>query len=283
MAAVTKPGTRIFLYAFVALVLITMLFPFYWIVNMSLQTSNQLYNIPPHFRPPQPTLENFRSVLLEERGLMKFYEAVFNTLIVAGICMAICVALGSVTGYALARLNFKWGLWFLFVLIGTQMMPPLVDLIPLYIIFSRILKLVDTKAALVIGYTGWLLPISVWILYGYFQTIPKDLESAARIDGCTRLQALVRVVMPLSAPGIAATAIYVFISSTNEFLFAMIFTSTRRSITIPVALSDMIGKYQIRYGDMTAGAVIAAALPVILALIFQKYLVQSLTAGGIKG
>ena len=214
---------------------------------------------------------------------MKFYEAVLNTLIVAGICMAVCVALGSITGYALARLKFKWSLWFLFVLIGTQMVPPLVDLIPLYIIFSRILKLVDTKAALVIGYTGWLLPISVWILYGYFQTIPKDLESAARIDGCTRLQALFRVVMPLSAPGIAATAIYVFISSTNEFLFAMIFTSTRRSITIPVALSDMIGKYQIRYGDMTAGAVIAAALPVLLALIFQKYLVQSLTAGGIKG
>jgi multiple sugar transport system permease protein len=214
---------------------------------------------------------------------MRFYEAVFNTLIVAAVAMSVCVALGSITGYALARLNFKWGLWFLFVLISTQMVPPLVDLIPLYIIFSRILKLMDTKVALIIGYTGWLLPISVWILYGYFQTIPKDLESAARIDGCTRMQALFRVVMPLSAPGIAATAIYVFISSTNEFLFAMIFASTRRSITIPVALSDMIGKYQIRYGDMTAGAVIAAALPVILALIFQKYLVQSLTSGGIKG
>jgi len=283
MAAVARPGTRVFLYLFVALVLLVMLFPFYWIVNMSLQTSNQLYDIPPHFWPPKPTLENFASVLLEERGLMKFYEAVFNTLIVASVCMVICVALGSVTGYALARLNFKWGIYFLFVLIGTQMIPPLVDLIPLYIIFSRILKLVDTKAALIIGYTGWLLPISVWILYGYFQTIPKDLESAARIDGCTRLQALARVVMPLSAPGIAATAIFGFISSTNEFLFAMVFASTRKSITIPVALSNMIGKYQIRYGDMTAGAVIAAALPVVLALVFQKYLVQSLTAGGIKG
>jgi len=283
MAAVTKPGARAFLYVFVALVLITMLFPFYWVANMSLQTSNQLYDIPPHFWPPQPTLENFRSVLLEERGLMRFYDAVFNTLIVAAVAMSVCVALGSITGYALARLNFRWGLWFLFVLISTQMVPPLVDLIPLYIIFSRILKLLDTKLALIIGYTGWLLPISVWILYGYFQTIPRDLESAARIDGCTRMQALFRVVMPLSAPGIAATAIYVFISSTNEFLFAMIFTSTRRSITIPVALSDMIGKYQIRYGDMTAGAVIAAALPVILALLFQKYLVQSLTSGGVKG
>jgi multiple sugar transport system permease protein len=259
------------------------LFPFYWIINMSLQTNIELYDIPPHFWPPRPTLDNFSSVLFKEQGLMKFYEAVFNTLVVSAIVMAVCVALGSITGYALARLNFKWGLAFLFVLIGTQMVPPLVDLIPLYIIFSRILRLVDTKAALVIGYTGWLLPISVWILYGYFQTIPKDLESAARIDGCTRMQALWRVVMPLSAPGIAATAIYVFISSTNEFLFAMIFTSTRQSKTIPVALADMIGKYQIRYGDMTAGAVIAAMLPVVLALIFQKYLVQSLTAGGIKG
>jgi multiple sugar transport system permease protein len=136
---------------------------------------------------------------------------------------------------------------------------------------------------LVLAYTGWLLPISVWILYGYFQTIPKNLEDSARIDGCTRIQALIRVVMPLSAPGIAATAIFGFIMSTNEFLFAMVFTSTARSKTIPVALSDLIGKYSIRYGDMTAGAVIAAIFPVVLALIFQKYLVQSLTAGGVKG
>lgn len=283
MAMVTRPATRVVLYLFVMLVLAVMLFPFYWILNMSLQTSNQLYDIPPHFYPPQPTPENFRSVLLEERGLMRFYEAVFNSLIVSSLTMGVCVTLGSITGYALARLNFKWGIYLLFALIGTQMVPPLVDLIPLYIIFSRWLRLVDTKAALVIGYTGWLTPIAVWILYGYFQTIPKDLESAARIDGCTRLQALFRVVMPLSAPGIAATAILVFISSINEFLFAMIFSSTARSKTIPVALSDMIGKYQIRYGDMTAGAVIAALLPVVLALIFQKYLVKSLTAGGVKG
>ena len=154
------------------LVLLVMLFPFYWIVNMSLQDSNQLYAIPPNFFPPAPTLENFRSVLLEETGLMRFYEAVFNTLVVAVVTMGVCVALGSITGYALARLKFRWGLWFLFALIGTQMVPPMVDLIPLYIIFSRILKLMDTKAALIIGYTGWLLPISVWILYGYFQTIP---------------------------------------------------------------------------------------------------------------
>ena len=283
MAMVTRPASRVFLYLFVAVVLVVTLFPFYWIVNMSLQTSIQLYDIPPHFFPPQPTLGNFRSVLLEERGLMSFYQAVINSMVVAIVTMGVCVALGSVTGYALARLNFKWGIYLLFALIGTQMVPPLVDLIPLYIIFSRWLGLVDTKAALVIGYTGWLTPIAVWILYGYFQTIPKDLESAARIDGATRMQALFRVVMPLSAPGIAATAILVFISSVNEFLFAMIFSSTARSKTIPVALSDMIGKYQIRYGDLTAGAVIAALFPVVLALIFQKYLVKSLTAGGIKG
>jgi multiple sugar transport system permease protein len=283
MALKERPASRIFLYLFVALVLVVTLFPFYWIINMSLQTSIELYDIPPHFFPPHPTLENFVSVLFQERGMMRFYQAVFNTLTVALLTMGICVGLGSVTGYALARLRFKFGIYFLFALIGTQMVPPLTDLIPLYVIFSRWLRLVDTKAALIIGYTGWLLPISVWILYGYFQTIPKDLENAARIDGATRLQALFRVVMPLSAPGIAATAILVFISSTNEFLFAMIFASTARSKTIPVALSDMVGKYQIDYGDMTAGAVIAAILPVVLALIFQKYLVRSLTAGGVKG
>jgi multiple sugar transport system permease protein len=278
-----KRKRRTGLYIFIAIVLIVTLFPFYWIINMSLQNSIELYDIPPHFFPPKPTFENFRSILFEERGLMRFYQAVNNTLIVASITMAICVMLGSITGYALARLRWRWGIYLLFALIGTQMVPPLTDLIPLYVIFSRWLKLIDTKTALIIGYTGWLLPISVWILYGYFQTIPKDLEDAARIDGCTRMKALFRVVMPLSAPGLAATAIYVFISSTNEFLFAMIFASTARAKTIPVALADMVGKYQIRYGDMTAGAVIAAIFPVVLALIFQKYLVRGLTAGGIKG
>jgi multiple sugar transport system permease protein len=278
-----KKNPKIALYIFIAVILIVTLFPFYWIINMSLQNSIQLYDVPPNFFPPRPTLENFKSILLEERGMMKFHQAVLNTLIVALLTMSVCVILGSITGYALARLRFKLGIYLLFALIGTQMVPPLTDLIPLYVIFSRWLKLIDTKATLVIGYTGWLLPISVWILYGYFQTIPKSLEDAARIDGCTRLMALFRVVMPLSAPGLAATAIYVFISSTNEFLFAMIFASTFRSKTIPVALADMVGKYQIRYGDMTAGAVIAAIFPVILALIFQKYLVRGLTAGGVKG
>ncbi len=279
----SKKRAKIFLYLFIFIVLAATLFPFYWIINMSLQNSIELYDVPPHFVPPHPTLNNFKSVLFEQRGMMKFYVAVFNTLIVSTITMFICVFLGSITGYALARLKIKWGIYLLFALIGTQMVPPLTDLIPLYVIFSRWLKLVDTKLALIIGYTGWLLPISVWILYGYFQTIPKDLEDAARIDGCSRFEALFRIVMPLSAPGLAATAIYVFISSTNEFLFAMIFTSTHRSMTIPVALADMVGKYQIRYGDMTAGAVIAAIFPVVLALIFQKYLVRGLTAGGVKG
>ncbi len=283
MADKNDRKAKVFLYVFIAVVLIVTLFPFYWIINMSLQNSIELYDVPPNFVPPKPTLENFRSVLFEERGLMKFYQAVFNTLIVALLTMVVCVIVGSITGYALARFRFKLGIYLLFALIGTQMVPPLTDLIPLYVIFSRWLKLIDTKATLVIGYTGWLLPISVWILYGYFQTIPKDLEDAARIDGCTRLRALFKVVMPLSAPGLAATAIYVFISSTNEFLFAMIFASTYRSKTIPVALADMVGKYQIRYGDMTAGAVIAAIFPVVLALLFQKYLVRGLTAGGVKG
>ncbi|HOV64357.1 MAG TPA: carbohydrate ABC transporter permease [Spirochaetia bacterium] len=275
--------SKIFLYVVVIIVLVVTLFPFYWIINMSLQNNIELYHIPPYFFPPKPTMINFTSVLFEERGNMKFYEAVYNTLYVALISMVVCVTFGSITGYALARLKWKAGKYLLFILIGTQMVPPFTDLIPIYIIFSRYLHIIDTKLSLIISYTGWLLPISVWILYGYFQTIPINLEDAARIDGCTRLKALSRVVLPLSAPGVAATAIFSFISATNEFLFAMIFTSTVRSKTVPVALSDMIGKYQIQYGDMTAGAVIAALLPVILALAFQKYLVQSLTAGGVKG
>ena len=145
---VTRRSSRVFLYVFVVVVLLVTLFPFYWILNMSLQNNIELYDTPPHFFPLHPTLENFRSVLFEERGMMRFTQAVFNTLVVAVVTMAICIALGAVTGYALARLRWRWGILFLFVLIGTQMIPPLVDLIPLYIIFSRYLKLVDTRLAL---------------------------------------------------------------------------------------------------------------------------------------
>jgi multiple sugar transport system permease protein len=133
-------------------------------------------------------LENFTNVLFEERGNMTFYEAVYNTLYVAVITMVVCVVLGSITGYALARLKFKMGIYLLFILIGTQMVPPFTDLIPIYIIFSRYLKIVDTKLALIISYTGWLLPISVWILYGYFQTIPGNLKTLPASTGARGLR-----------------------------------------------------------------------------------------------
>jgi len=155
-------------------------------------------------------------------------------------------------------------------------------LVPVYTII-RDLKLMDTLQGLIIIYSALIMPFAVWIMRGYFLTIPRDLEDAARIDGCTRIGALIRVVIPLSAPGLVATSLFCFLLSWEEFLFALIFTSSPAAKTIPVAIAEFTGRHAIDYGMMATGGVIAAIPPVLIALLFQRYLVSGLTSGAVKG
>lgn len=204
-----------------------------------------------------------------------------NSMIIASSVTLLCIGFGSLAAYSFARMKFGGQEPFLYIMLFSYMLPPIMILVPLYTIM-RDLKLMDTRLGLIIVYSALIMPFAVWILRGYFQSIPHELEDAARIDGCTRLGALIRVVLPLSAPGLVATGLFCFLASWEEFLLALIFTSSPAAKTIPIAIAEFTGRHAIDYGMMAAGGVVAAIPPILLALVFQRYLISGLMSGAVK-
>jgi multiple sugar transport system permease protein len=162
------------------------------------------------------------------------------------------------------------------------MLPPIALILPLYQIMGA-LGLRDTPLALILIYSSFVTPFVIWIMRGYIQTIPAELDDAARVDGCSRLGALIRVIVPVSVPGLLSTALLAFLMAWDEFLYALILTSTNASKTLPVALNDFIGRYGLDFGLLATGGVIAALPPVVIAFLFQRHIVAGLTAGSVKG
>jgi multiple sugar transport system permease protein len=270
---------RIFLYLWVGVFLTFFLFPFYWILNTSLQGKNSLFTKNVNFFPRDITLENY--IPLFTNPELNIIKALLNSLRVSLIVAVICIILGALGAYAFARLRFKGSkVWFTLLLV-TEMLPPISFLIPFFILYSK-LHLLNTWYGLVIGYVAWLLPISTWILYGYFKTIPRDLEEAARMDGCSRVGALLRIIIPVSTPGIISAGIICFMFSMGEFIFAVTTMTQGTSRTIPVEITLFIGKFSLDYGAISATAILALIVPVLLVLFLQKYLVEGLTKGAVK-
>jgi multiple sugar transport system permease protein len=162
------------------------------------------------------------------------------------------------------------------------MIPEVSLILPLFIIASS-LQLINKPIILIITYMSFALPFAIWMMVAFFQTVPIELEDAARIDGCSRLGILFRVVIPISVPGLVSTAMFVFLLAWDEFFYALIFTSTLASKTAPVAMSEFVGRYAINITGMMAGGILAALPPIILALAFQRYIVRGMTAGAVKG
>jgi multiple sugar transport system permease protein len=194
------------------------------------------------------------------------------------------LVLGTLAAYSLVRFEWRWRLnerlsyWIL----STRMFPPIVTIIPLFLMM-RDLRLLNTITSLVIVYTGFNLPFVVWMMRGFFQELPVDLEEAAMIDGDSRLGALWRIVLPLVRPGLAATAIFCLIVSWNEFLFALILTQTEASMTLPVGIAGRVTQYEIQWGAMSAAGVVAILPILVFALIVQRHLVRGLSLGAVKG
>lgn len=255
------------------------LFPVYWIIIASLQESDALYTKDITFIPRNITLSNY--IDLFTRGKFYIGSAMINSIRVSLVCTVVCLLLAIFSAYAFARLKFKGSTIFFYGLIFTEMLPPISFLIPFYIIFKRA-HLLNTWYGLVVGYTAWLLPIVTWVLYGYFKTIPQDLEDSARIDGCTRVGALFRIVLPVSAPGVVASGIICFVFAMGEFLFALTVLTQEKVRTLPIALTGFVTKFSIEYGKITASAVLTFIFPIIFVLIFQRYLVKGLTSGAVK-
>lgn len=254
------------------------LLPIYWLVVSSLKGPGELFAFPIAYWPQEVTFENYLRALTETR-LASLYV---NSLVAAGgTCLAL-VGLMVIGGYAMARFDFPGKTLVLVLFLAAQLLPPVVMLVPVFTMFSS-LGLLNTRAALVVIYVIMLLPFSVMTMRSFYAAIPEQLEEAAMIDGCTRLGALFRVVLPVALPGLVATTIYGFINSWNELLFAVMLVQSPNLQTIPVGLMSMTDEARTEYGMMLAIAVMALAPSLILFGIIQRWLTTGLSAGAVKG
>lgn len=274
----------ILIYTSAILVVIATIFPLFWLFISSISTQSELLSKPVHWIPQNPTFYRYEEILTATGtgAAAVFRKAMLNSSIVAASVTIICVGIGSLAAYSFSRMRFAKHESFMYLMLFSYMLPSIMIVVPLYIIM-RDLKLLDTLGGLIAIYSALIMPFAVWIMYGYFQSIPYDLEDAARIDGCTRLTALIQVILPISTPGLVATALFCFLASWEEFIIALIFTSSPMSKTIPVAIAEFTGRHAIDYGMMATGGIIAAIPPILIALVFQRFLISGLTSGAVKG
>jgi multiple sugar transport system permease protein len=256
------------------------LLPVYWMVTISLKAEVDQFAVPPIWFAFQPTWEHYYDTFF----VRPFGKYLLTSTIVAGASTALALLVGTLAAYSLARFRLprnlpeRLSLW----IISTRMFPPIVTIIPLFLMM-RDLRLLNTIPALIIVYTGFNLPFVVWMMRGFFEELPRELEEAALVDGDSRLGALVRVMLPLAAPGLAATAIFCLIICWNEFLFALILTQTEASITLPVGMAGRVTQYEIQWGAMSAAGVVAMIPILVFAMAVQRYLVRGLSLGAVKG
>jgi ABC-type glycerol-3-phosphate transport system permease component len=251
--------------------------PLYWALLASFTPEARLFQ-GPSLVPRDLVLEHYRALFTQRN----FWIPIRNSLIVAGSTTAFCVAVGALCAYALARLEFRGKTLLLGFILAVGMFPQISVVSPLYMLL-RALHLINTYPGLVLPYLTFAMPLTVWLLVGFFRQLPAELEEAAMIDGASRLRAFREVIVPLAVPGLATTAILTFVYSWNEFLFALSFTLGPDRQTVPVAIALFRGMYQVPWGQILAAAVIATLPVTLLVLAFQRRIVQGLTAGAVKG
>lgn len=271
------------MYISAGLLLLVVLGPFAALLVASVSTQADLLKLPMPLWPAHPTFDRYYEIFTGGTdgvaGALR--AAIVNSFIVATVSVAVSLACGALGAYAVARLRFRFKRGAVLLLLLTYMMPPLALVIPIYLALS-VLGLLDTRTGLIVVYCSFTTPFVLWLLSSYFEALPVELEEAARIDGCTRLGALFRVVLPLARPGLISAGLLGFLGAWDEFFYSLIITSSPAAKTIPVALSEFTGRYSLDFGLMAAGGVIAALPPVLIALGLQRYITSGLTAGAIK-
>ena len=254
--------------------------PFLWVFLTSLKPRAELYATPLVYLPQHPTLANYVDAWTSK--LTPFSRFFANSLWVSSVTMIATTAISILAGYALARFRFGGRDLLLLVFLATQMFPAVLLIAPLLSQWYA-LGLIDTYQALIYSNFSFTVPFTVWMLVGYFNSIPRELEESAMIDGCGRFGALCRVILPLAAPGIAATAIFAFVASWSELLFAITFTSQTEMRTLSAGLLLMVGQYEIQWGQLSAGVIISTVPVAMLFTFLQRHLIRGLTAGALKG
>ena len=269
-------GRWIFGGALVLLMIFT-LFPFYWAIVASFTSDAALFR-DPSLIPKQLIFDHYRALFTER----DFITPIRNSLVVAGTTTLFCLVVGTLAAYALARLDFRGKAPIMAFILAVTMFPQISIVSPLYLLL-RSLHLIDTYPGLIMPYMTFAMPLTVWVLTGSIRQIPKDLEEAAHVDGATRRQSFTKILLPLAVPSLATTGILTFIYCWNEFLFALSFTLGPERQTVPVAIALFRGQYQVPWGEILAAAVVATAPVAAMVLVFQRRIVQGLTAGAVKG
>jgi len=254
-----------------------LVFPVYWTIASSFAPETTLFEVPP-IVPTQFTLDHYRA-LFDQR---QFWLPMRNSLVVASATTVLAIVVATLAAYALTRLQFRGRTFLLAVVLAVSMLPQ-VSLVPPLYLGLRAAHLLDTYAGLVLPYLSFALPLSIWLLVGYFRQLPSEIEDAALIDGASRMQALRHVVLPLAWPGIATAAILTFLYCWNEFIFALSFTLGPERQTAPVAIALFRGRYQVPWGEILAAAVVTTLPVVAVVVAFQRRIVEGLTAGAMKG
>jgi multiple sugar transport system permease protein/raffinose/stachyose/melibiose transport system permease protein len=268
---------RLGLAALQLLVALAVLFPFFWMVSVSLKPATEPFAIPARLWPVDPTFENYVTAFRPE-----FRTYFLNAAIVSLSTVAITVTLGLLAAYCFTRFQTRLLSVVMALLVGAQMFPASAIIIPIY----RMMKaahLLNTLVSLILAYVTITLPVAIWMLRGFLARLPVALEEAAAIDGAGPLRTFFSVIVPLYRPGIVATSVFVLIVTWQEFLFALSFTSTRNVRTLPVGLNDFIGQYGIRYGELMASSVLVSVPVILVFFVLQRQLIAGLTGGALKG
>lgn len=259
--------------------LILVLFPFVWMLLTSLKGSQgEIYAFPVTYLPKEPSFVNYASMLWKGN----FGRYMVNSLIVSITPAVVAVFIGTLAGYVLSRYKFRMKTPLLLFFLVTQMIPTFITLAPLYQMLSK-WNMINKLSTLCLLYTNMMIPFSVVTLRSFFDGIPYTIEEAAWIDGCSRLRALFSVSIPVVKPGLAAASIFAFINSWNELFMAIMFIDVDKYKTIPVGLNALILKYDIKWGEMAAGTIMSLIPTMILFSFAQKYMIEGLTAGSVKG
>jgi len=278
-----SPTFSVIQYAFAVLIAICTLSPFAWLFISSISYQKDLTAVPLRWIPQDITFQRYLDVFTNPDNDLaySFRMSMMNSFVVAACVTLAAVVVGGLAAHAVARYRFRFRQELVYLFLFTYMIPSVVIVIPLYLLLSGIGAL-DSKLTLIALDLTFAIPFVIWIMQSYFKQLSKEFYEAASIDGCTRLQTLLMIVVPLVRPGIIATCIFTFLLAWDEFFFSLLFTSSLDAKTISVAIAEFSGKNAVDYGMISAGGVLACLPPLIIAYAFQKFLVQGMTAGGVK-
>lgn len=261
-------------FALIAIILFFVVFPLFWIVSTSLKTPVETFRVPPTIIPQEPTIVNY-IYLWTLRNFDVYFK---NSLIIAVSTTLLCLIIANLAAYGFSRYKMKGGSSLLMVLLVSQMIPSVLFVIPYFIVMGR-MGLINSKIAIIIAHTSFSLPFCIWMMKGYYDSIPKYLDEAGKIDGCSPFRVMTQIVFPLTLPGNVATLVFAFLLSWNEYLFSLSLTTRETMYTVPVGIAMFMGEYQTSWNELMAAAVLASLPIIIIYLLVDKYMVVGLAAG----